>query len=240
MGRGSTVRRVRLVLLHALPLDGSMWPTHLCPPDDPVLSPTLYGFGKTGAWASGVLDVAGRGPLVLVGNSIGGSCALEVARLAPDRVRLIVLIGAKAAHRPEPELRDAAVRLLYEQGVAEAWDKYWQPLFAPNADPNAVEAGRRIAFNQDVDDVVRGVRVFHSRPDLSDFVRTWSESMLVVSGEHDRTVRHGAEFAGSAPNGTFRHVEGAGHYVSLERPTELMTILRQASERLPRLPRRRI
>jgi pimeloyl-ACP methyl ester carboxylesterase len=31
----------------------------------------------------------------IVGNSIGGSRAIEVARLVPERVRMIVLVGTK-------------------------------------------------------------------------------------------------------------------------------------------------
>ncbi len=215
-----------LVLLHALPLDGSMWPDSIRALGDSHVAPDLYGFGDTiEDWAAGVLDVAGSGPLTLVGNSVGGSCALEVARLAPDRVGLLVLVGAKAGHRPEPEFRDAAVRLLSEQGMAGAWPTYWEPLFGPNAEPDAIEAARRIAFAQDIDDVIRGVRVFHGRPDRSDLVRTWPGPVVVVSGEHDRTPANGSALAASAPNGTFHLVEDAGHYLTFEQPAALQLVL---------------
>lgn len=176
-----------LVLLHALPLDGSMWPAGIRSLAESHVAPDLYGFGDTiEEWAEGVLDVAGRGPLVVIGNSVGGSCALEVARLAPDRVRLLVLVGAKAGHRPEPEYRDAAVRLLSEQGMAGAWPTYWEPLFGPNVDPEVVEAARQLAMSQDIDDIIRGVGVFHGRPDRSDFLRQWPGPVVVISGDHDR------------------------------------------------------
>lgn len=72
---------------------------HLLP--ERTIAPTLYGFGESiEEWARAILDVASEGPLVVVGNSVGGSCALEVARQAPDRIQAIVLIGAKAGVRP--------------------------------------------------------------------------------------------------------------------------------------------
>lgn len=67
-----------------------------------MIRPNLYGLGESlEAWAGGVLDLVSTGPLILVGSSVGGSCALEVARLAPDRVAAVALIGAKAGHRPK-------------------------------------------------------------------------------------------------------------------------------------------
>jgi pimeloyl-[acyl-carrier protein] methyl ester esterase len=120
-----------VVLLHALPLDGSMWPAELRELAPRVLAPTLYPLGETiEAWATAVLELAGPGPLVLIGTSIGGSCAIEVAALAPERVRQLVLIGAKPGHRPEPDARDTAVRLLAQHGMRAAWPEYWRPATA--------------------------------------------------------------------------------------------------------------
>jgi pimeloyl-ACP methyl ester carboxylesterase len=232
---------VRIVLLHALPLDGSMWAPLSADADWPVLSPTLYPLGETiEAWAEGVLDTAGPGPLVVIGNSIGGSCAIEMARLAPERVHLMVLMGAKPGHRREPDLRDAAVHLLAEAGMAAAWSKYWEPLFAPDASSDAVDAARSIALRQDVDQIIRGVRVFHDRPDRTAFLERWPGPILVVSGEHDRTPRNGAQLAASLPHGTFRLVHGAGHYVSFERPAALGAILQEACGYLSPIPSRRL
>lgn len=78
------------------------------------------------------------------------------------------------------------------------------------------------------------MRVFHGRPDRSEFVRSWPGPVLVVRGEHDRTPSNGAALAASLPNGAFHEVSGAGHYVSFERPAELTTILGDAIERVGR------
>jgi len=219
------------VLLHPLPLDARIWAPEMRSLAGHVVAPDMYALGDSiEAWASGVLERAGQGPLAFVGCSVGGSCAIEVACLAPERVRLLVLVGAKAGHRPEPALRDEAVRVLSTEGMAGAWTRYWAPLFGPNADPEVVERARRSAFEQDVEDVIRGVRVFHGRSDRSEFLEGLDVPVCVVSGEHDRTPSEGAELAARLRRGSFHRVAGAGHYVPLERPAELTAIVRQAME----------
>jgi pimeloyl-ACP methyl ester carboxylesterase len=221
---------LRLVLLHALPLDATMWRGEIDVDVESTVAPTLYGLGETlTEWAAAVLDVAGDGPLLVVGNSVGGSCAVEIARLAPDRVAAIVLVGAKAAVRPDPAARDAAIRLLAEGGMAAAWPKYWKPLFGPHAPPEVVASARRIAFSQPLDDVIRGVRAFHDRRDRSDVARAWPKPLIVVSGEHDRSppLAITTTLAASAPRGRLHVVEDCGHYVGLERPREVERILQR-------------
>jgi len=220
---------MRVVLLHPLPLDGRIWAPAMRAWAGSVVVPSLYSLGDSmEAWASGVLQSAGPGPLGLVGCSAGGSCAIEVARLAPERIRLLVLVGAKAGHRPEPALCHEAVRVLSEEGMAGAWPRYWAPLFGPHADPDVVERARDIAFEQNVEDVICGVRVFHARPDRSAFLGALDVPVCVVSGEFDRAPAGGAALAASLRRGSFHRVAGAGHYVPLERPAELTAIVRQA------------
>ena len=104
---------MRLLLLHPLPLDGSVFPPALWDLGVEVVAPTLYDAGDDLVdWAIAALGTAGEGPLVVIGNSIGGSCALEIVRLAPTKVAGLVLSGTNPGHRPEPALRDEALRVL--------------------------------------------------------------------------------------------------------------------------------
>jgi len=210
-----------------------MWPEEILALGRDSLAPDLYGLGDSiESWASGVLALAGPQPMVLVGNSVGGSCAIEIARLAPERVRLLVLIGAKAGHRPEPAFRDAAVKLLAEEGMSKGWSTYWEPLFGPDAEPSLIQRARDIAFSRAIDEIIRGVRVFHGRPDRSAFLRNLDIPVLLVSGEHDRSPSKGAQLAANLRSGGFRVVADAGHYVPIEQPAELRKILEQATASL--------
>src|SRR4051812_50085289 len=96
---------LRLLLLHPLPLDGSIWPTALWSLADGVTAPTLYSVGDSLAgWAAAALDMAGSDDLVVGGESLGGSCAVGGADLPPMKGRAGGLVGAKAGGRPEPAL----------------------------------------------------------------------------------------------------------------------------------------
>lgn len=139
-----------------------------------------------------------------------------------------MLVGAKASHRPEPDLRDEAVRILSEEGLLQAFDRYWAPLPSRAADPSVVDQVRRIALAQHVDDVIRGVRVFHGRPDRSGFLAGFRAPVVVVRGADDPLVRRGEGLPTGAPNATLRRIPGAGHYVSIEAPAALTAIVAEA------------
>lgn len=213
---------MRLVLLHGLPLDTRMWDaTRLRFPGACV--PTLYGLGgSVRDWATAIVEQCGGDELMVVGHSVGGSCALEVARAAPDQVRGVVLVGAKPGVRRDPGARDEAIQLLRQAGVAAAWDRYWAPLFGGRTQPEIVAAAKKTAVEQDVDDLITGVRAFYDRRDHSGFVRTWSGHVLVVSGADDRILSPAT--AARGVEGTWARqiiVKGSGHYLPLEQPDEL-------------------
>lgn len=103
---------MRLVLLHALPFDERMWEFGGPMPAD-AFAPRLYDLGPSiEDWAAAVVAECHDDELFVVGCSVGGSCALEVARAAPDQVRAVMLVGAKADVRPDPIACSEAVELL--------------------------------------------------------------------------------------------------------------------------------
>ena len=219
---------MRLVLLHALPLDARMWNSiRMRYPDAYV--PTLYGLGSAVCdWAAAILSACSHEDLLVVGSSIGGSCALEMARTAPNQVRGVVLASAKPSVRRDPRTRDEVIQLLNGDGVASAWDRYWAPLFSTQTRPEVVAAARTIAFQQDVNDLVTGVQAFYDRPDNSEFVKSWGGRLLVVSGADDQTPTPATavrEIAGTRAKHVI--VERSGHYVPLEQPAIFWRVFRQ-------------
>src|SRR5882724_3064882 len=153
----TTREKLELLFLHALPLDGSMWAgqKHLLPGS--TYTPTLYSFGDSiEEWAAAALKLAKGDRLVVVGCSVGGSCALEVAVAAPDRVAALVLIGTKAGHRPDPALHASALETLREKGLEEAWNVFWAPLFSRSASSQAIDDAKQIMLRQSPLDIARG------------------------------------------------------------------------------------
>ena len=211
---------MKLVFLHALPFDGRMWGDTTAALVGETFAPDLFDLGDSvESWASAVLDQVGSDELIVVGCSVGGSCALEVARAAPAQVAGIVLIGAKADVNPDPVLRDQAIRLLETQGMAAAWRDYWFPLFADTTRPHVKESARSWAMQQDVSSVVNGVRAFHNRRDLSSFTAQWDRPLVGISGDRDLAPSPAKlRQIATGPNRAFHLVAGCGHYVNLEQP----------------------
>lgn len=213
-----------VVLLHPLPLDGTAWAD--VPVEDPVVAPTLYDLGPTvEAWAGAVVDLAGPGPLVVVGASVGASCALEVARLVPDRIDHLVLVGGKAGHRRDPGQHAAVRRVLDDEGLAGAWARIWAPLLSPTAAPDVVARVRGLALAQAPAAVTTGVDAFHARPDATAVARAHAGHLTVVRGEDDPIV------GDRPPLAPARVVAGAGHYVPIERPQAMAALVADAVSR---------
>jgi pimeloyl-ACP methyl ester carboxylesterase len=225
-----TSDRPTLLLLHALPLDASMWVNQmdLFPAD--TVAPSLYRFGdRIESWAASVLAETRADRLVVAGCSVGGSCALEIAALAPERVAALVLIGTKAVHRRDSALREAALRTIRDEGMEAAWAAYWAPLFSTKASPQVVAEARALALRQSPEELARGINAFHTRPTRQQVLRDLTCPIIIVTGAHD--VAPGPETsarqAEMARRGRLHVVPDCGHYVPLERPDVLNGILRE-------------
>lgn len=220
---------MNLVLLHPLPLDSSIWSERVTDLAERCIAPDLYALGDDiQDWARAVLDLAGDAPMTIVGNSVGGSCAIEVALLAPEKVTALVLSGTKAGHNPEPDFRDEVLRVLDNGGVEAAWDRYWRPLFGPHAQERTIGLARKVALGQGASAIANGVRVFHGRPDRGFFLNEWHGPVWVVSGSHDINPARARTSAERLGRGHYREVQGAGHYLPLEAPEEFGGIVAEA------------
>lgn len=207
---------MRVLLLHAFPLDERMWePQHEVLAGWDWMAPALYELPGESMeeWASALLE---RIPdeIVAVGASMGGYLALELARRAPDRVRSLLLAGARAgADSPERRaFRDETIRMLREDGLA-AW---------------SADAPFGVASGHGADDFVRATRALRDRKDAGDVVASFTGPLLVVAGEQDELLSadEARAIAEAAPDGTVEIVPDAGHIVSRDQPGRFNEILR--------------
>jgi pimeloyl-ACP methyl ester carboxylesterase len=175
-----------LLLLHALPLDGSMWTAQAELLPGATYAPALYPLGdRIETWATEALKLTKGNCLIVVGCSIGGSCALEIAAIAQDRIAALVLIGTKANHRPDPAFHASALETLGKDGLETAWQTFWEPLFFKQAAPRVVSDAKSIALRQSSEDVARGITVFHTRPSRDQVLAIFPHPVLVVTGSDD-------------------------------------------------------
>ena len=197
------------VFLHAFPLDERMWGGH-------GVAPRLYGRGRTMAdWASSLLGEL-DGELVLVGASMGGYCALAMARQAPDRVRALLLVGSRPdADSPERrEGRAKTFELIREQGPQALWEDMKPKLFA---DPSHADES---LLHDNADDLVAALEAVRDRQDNTDVAR--ATKTLFVVGDRDPYVS-----ADDLRGFDVRELAGAGHLINLERPEEFDAILEE-------------
>jgi pimeloyl-ACP methyl ester carboxylesterase/putative sterol carrier protein len=242
-----------VVMLHGLgATNASLLPTLWdLAPDYRVLAPDLPGHGASSApiarydarffakWLTAYLDEAALDKVVLLGNSLGGRIALEVALLEPDRVSGLVLLAPAVAFRRlrqfvplvrllRPEA--AALPLPMTRGMARMALRgmFSRParLTSQSYDAAAGEfmrvykrASHRIAFFASLrqiylDDAFGGERGFWTRlPDLA-------PPALFIWGARDRLVpagfaRHVAE---AVPRATSMVFEDCGHVPQFEMP----------------------
>ncbi|MFK3781728.1 alpha/beta fold hydrolase [Agrobacterium sp. NPDC089420] len=224
-----------LLLLHALPLDGSMWAAQLDLLPGATYAPTLYGLGdRVEDWAAEALKLPKGNKIIVVGCSVGGSCALEVAALAPDRVAGVILIGTTAARRVDSRVNPTYADDLQRIGLKAAWQEWWKPAFSPNTSPAIIAEAEDILMRQPLEDVVRGVRAFHSRQSRGDVLSTFRGPVYVVTGDTD--VLPGtstcADQAASAYNGYLHVIPDCGHYVPMEQPAALNSIIKDLIEQV--------
>jgi pimeloyl-ACP methyl ester carboxylesterase len=198
---------VTVVLLHAFPLDERMWAPQLDFVPD-ALTPRLYGRGATmDAWAESVAAEA-DGDLVLVGASMGGYCALALARRAPERVSALLLAGS----RPDADSderragRTKTIELIRAGGPDALWRDMVPKLFADPAD-----ADESLLFRE-ADGLIGAVAAIRDRADSSDVARSLRERVRFVVGEHDPFVSP-EELQGY----DVRTIAGSGHLPNLER-----------------------
>ena len=111
---------MKVVLLHAFPLDERMWEQQRwVPSSHDVVAPHLYDLGGNSidTWAGRILEET-SGELAAVGASMGGYVALAMARQAPERISALLLAGSRATASSQSYVRhDDVVRTHGRGGI---------------------------------------------------------------------------------------------------------------------------
>jgi pimeloyl-ACP methyl ester carboxylesterase len=218
------------VLLHALPLDERMWePQVRALAGHEVMAPNLYALGNSmDSWAEAVLNLV-EGRFAACGASMGGYCALAIARRASDRLSALVLAGSRVdADSPERRAaRAASIELIRSEGAAGLWEDMRPKLFPDTAPAAAVERAQKIALEQDPAGLVAAVEAIRDRPDSTELVASLSVPVRIAVGEQDPflSVEEARATTESARDGRLHVFEGAGHLPSLEQSGEFNRLL---------------
>jgi pimeloyl-ACP methyl ester carboxylesterase len=164
--------------------------------------------------------------VVLVGVSLGGWLAAELATKGTGRFSSLVLIdtvGAKFADRKTREIEDLTSAMASELPELLFSDAEFGRAALHNLDfPNLPEdAARRFARNRETLGLIGWAPTLYN-PKLVGRLHRIDIPTLVLWGADDRVVPpdYGRAFAGRIPQAEFVVVERAGHYGCHERPGE--------------------
>lgn len=221
---------MKIVLLHAYPLDERMWEPQLeALRDYEVVAPRLYGRGRTiDHYALSVLAET-DGELALVGASLGGYTALAMAHREPARVRALALVDARVdADSPERRAGRAVTKELIEEGGAQSlWENQRTKLFLEGAAESAVESAAEQSLARSTDELVKALEAIRDRDDHSATLAGFPGPVFVAVGEGDMfySPEEAEQQARTAPHGRFRVFAGARHLPSIEQPDEFNAAL---------------
>jgi len=199
-----------------------------------VITPTHPGFGGTprpGALAGmaglaalyrELLDRLGLDGVTVIGNSIGGWIAAELALLGSPRisgVALVDAVGIEVAGHPVTDIfplsLDELARLSYHDPASFRID--------PAAMTEAQRAG--MAANRAALQVYGGPRM--TDPSLRGRLAATACPVLVVWGEADRIADpgYGRAYADAIPGARFELLAETGHLPQLETPEKLLRVV---------------
>jgi pimeloyl-ACP methyl ester carboxylesterase len=236
-----------VVLLHAFPLNASMWSAQreALGGSYRVLCPDQRGFGGTQLGhddpsldevaddVAAMLDARKVETCVLGGLSMGGYLAMAFLRRHPDRVRGLILADTKASADSEEA---AANRRRIAEAVIEAGDS---ALLLDEVLPTLVgtttKERRPLVYGRVKALVERAPayavawaqRAMAARPDSFDTLRAVAVPALVVWGEEDTlSPRAEAEaMADALPDGRLVTIPDAGHLTAVEAPEEFNAVV---------------
>jgi 3-oxoadipate enol-lactonase len=219
---------VKILLLHAFPLDSRMWASTQAALEEAgheTVAPDLPGpepGTRIEAWGERVLGQVDGG-FVPVGVSMGGYLTFELWRQARERIPAMVLANTRAGpDTPEgKDARDDTIRVLGEAGRRPFWEEL-QPKLGMSS-----EAIERIVFEQPITGLVAALEALRDRPDSRPTLATIDVPVLVIAGKADQIVplSEAEAMAAALANARLVRVAGAGHLTPLERPGEFNAAL---------------
>ncbi|MFS4504894.1 alpha/beta fold hydrolase [Clavibacter sp. Sh2141] len=235
--------------LHSLDLPGFGW-------SDPVAGPTTLESLADALPA--YLDAAGvRGPVAVIGNSLGGAVAMTLATRHPDRVRALVLadsagfgrqvtVGlrmlafdplATLLMRPTPGNSRRSTRTIFHDPALTTVERvrHAQELSArPSHAATMLDVARDLG-------TVRGVSSRWRRP-LVEGVRESGLPVLAVWGARDRILPPSqlAAVARELPDARTRLIPDCGHMPQIERPDLFAELVEDFLASLPEDPGERL
>ena len=237
-----------VVLLHPFPLDANYWAPQLAAPPAGwrLLAPDFRGFGTQGAGDTpaaslddyardviAMLDARRIDRAVVAGVSMGGYVAFAMLRLAPGRIRALVLANTRMDADPPEGIakRKQMLDLIARDGSAGV-AREMPKLLGDTTErerPELKTRLRAVIEAAPAAGIEAAVRAMMARPDSTPQASAYADPALIVSGSEDALTPPPLQQAMHAVmrNSSLELIEGAGHLASLERPGAFNALLQR-------------
>ena len=224
----------KLVLIPGLLCDQSIWKHQIEALADvaDIFVPDIAAFDSITMMAESVLDsISGR--FNVAGHSMGGRVALELVRLASNRVAKLALLNTGYTPRVEGEAkkRQDFIDLAKKDGIEKLVNQWIPPLIYGSEKEKAaiLEQFLLMAGNSSIKVFENHIVALLNRPDATDVLSQIQCPTILICGRQDPQSplsRH-EEMQEIIPGGELVVIENCGHIVMLERPDELNTALKK-------------
>jgi 3-oxoadipate enol-lactonase len=238
-----------LLLIHAFPLDASMWEEQVTAlrVEGDILAPSLPGFGGTppagdvlsmdamADFLAGELDRAEAEKALVCGLSIGGYAAFSLWRRHQNRVAGLLLADTRAEADDEAgkERRRALAEKMRAEGSGPMAENP-PPLLSEGADPTLWERVKEIIRRQPGEAIAAASLGMAERPDSTPILPTIDVPTTIVVGSADAMTPPpmSETMAEAIPGAELVVLEGAGHLSNLENPEGFLSALRKLAARV--------
>ena len=162
---------------------------------------------------------------------MGARVALEMLRLAPERIAALCLMdtGVHPTRDGEEAQRQVLVDLAFADGMGALADRWLPPMVleARAADAGFMEPLRAMVMRASPEQHRRQIRALVERPDPRPLLRTITCPTLVMVGRQDRwsPLAQHEEIAALIPNAELVAIENSGHMAPVEQPEEVSRAL---------------
>lgn len=241
-----------LILLHGFPLNSTVWRAqqHRLSDQYRVITPDLRGHGRSPVTDDvyeidllardviELLDHLNLSQAVVMGHSMGGYVTLALARLAPDRLKAIGLIGSQAVADTEQARanRFKLIEAVNAQGSVAVAEAMLPRLFAPiePEDETAKDQIYQMMLNTRPLAIVNGLKGMAARPDATPVLAELDCPVLIMAGDKDVIIplERAEAMATMVKKGTLVTIENAGHTMMLEQPQATAMAIRTFMEEI--------
>lgn len=181
-----------------------------------------------------LLDDAAGGSAAVAGLSMGGYLALELLRLAPEKVRAVALVDTTAfADDPERAAkRRQVLRLIGAGQFPEVLGAFAASVLAPSHAAEGPALDLVLTMGRDLGPQVfaAGVEAILRRIPYEDVLELIRVPTLILCGEHDVLTppEVARRMAAQVPGARLEIVPGAGHLAPLENPAPVARALAES------------